>query len=208
MVKTFILYFLSIKSTHGYEIQKYIQLNEMNDWTKIQSGSIYYALAKLDKEGLIKKIREENIGKKIRKIYEITDKGRDKLRKMLSDEWTKPIYTIQSDKFVTYPFISGMSKEALIHVVNKHIQQLEKQVTYLEKWKEIKVTDKSLNIEKISFDMMLSSLSYQIKWHQALLNEIDTYIKISDNIKKFIKSMDFSEINTLDLKEVQRTIGY
>ncbi len=49
MIKVLILYYLSIKPTHGYEIQKFIQVNHMDEWTKIQSGSIYYAINKLEK---------------------------------------------------------------------------------------------------------------------------------------------------------------
>jgi DNA-binding PadR family transcriptional regulator len=54
MIKLLLLYYLSVKPTHGYEIQRFIQENELDKWTKIQSGSIYYALAKLEKEGLIR----------------------------------------------------------------------------------------------------------------------------------------------------------
>lgn len=206
MIRALILYFLSNKPTHGYEIQKYIQLNQMNDWTKIQSGSIYYALAKLEKDDFIRLVREENIGKKIRKIYEITDKGILELKEVLSIEFSKPIYTIKADKFVTYLFVNDIRKEILIDVVNKHINKLEKDIVKLKKWQEIKINDKSLGIEKISFEMMISSLSYQIKWHEELLNEIDACIEISENIGRFIKNIDFSEINTLRLEEVNKMI--
>ncbi|MDV9924842.1 PadR family transcriptional regulator, partial [Clostridioides difficile] len=51
MIRTLILYYLNIKPTHGYEIQKFLQVSGADRWTKIQSGSIYYALAKLEKDG-------------------------------------------------------------------------------------------------------------------------------------------------------------
>ena len=72
MIRALILYYLSIKPTHGYEIQKFIQLLGTDQWMKIQSGSIYYALTKLEKEKCIDVLREERTGSRVRKIYKIT----------------------------------------------------------------------------------------------------------------------------------------
>lgn len=198
MIRVLILYFLNIKPTHGYEIQKFIALNHMNDWTKIQSGSIYYAISKLEKQGAIELVREEGTGQKARKIYAITDIGRDELGKLLLEECKKPIYSTKSDKFVAYPFVSGIDKEMLVKVVKRHIEKLQKEMDDLKKWQQYKISDKSLEIERISFEMMISSLEYQIKWHQALIDEIDRCTELSDTITQFIKRIDFSEINNLD----------
>ncbi|WP_235689849.1 PadR family transcriptional regulator [Clostridioides difficile] len=59
MIRTLILYYLNIKPTHGYEIQKFLQVSGADRWTKIQSGSIYYALAKLEKDGGVRVLKEE-----------------------------------------------------------------------------------------------------------------------------------------------------
>lgn len=200
MIKTLILYYLSIKPTHGYEIQKYIQINEMDEWTKIQSGSIYYALGKLEKDELIQLKREENIGAKVRKIYCITDKGRDALRKSLIEEFSRPIYNIGSDKFVTYPFIDGIDKELLLETVKEHILELEHKKRETMKWQEIKISDESLGIEKVSFEMMISMLDYQIKWHKALISEIDICIQKSIEVRDIIENVDFSEVK--NFKEI------
>ena len=39
MVRILILYYLNIKTTHGYEIQKFIQETGLEQWTQIKSGS-------------------------------------------------------------------------------------------------------------------------------------------------------------------------
>lgn len=79
MIRGIILYYLNIKPTHGYEIQQFINMSGMDQWTKIQSGSIYYALTKLEKERNIAVCREERTGSRVRKIYEITEQGRTTL---------------------------------------------------------------------------------------------------------------------------------
>lgn len=76
MIRSLILYYLNVKPTHGYEIQKFLQIAGVDHWTKIQSGSIYYALAKLERKDCVEILREEKNGGRIRKIYAITQKGR------------------------------------------------------------------------------------------------------------------------------------
>ena len=158
MIKVLILYYLSLKSTHGYEIQKFIQINHMDSWTKIQSGSIYYALAKLEKEGLIRLIREEGKGSKARKIYEITSKGLEELKVLVRKELAAPIGEVGSDKFILYPLLTVTDEKEIQDILNNHIAQLQEKKADTEHWRNIKLNDSSLEVERISFEMMLSSL--------------------------------------------------
>ncbi len=216
MIKTLILYYLSIKSTHGYEIQKYIQINKMDEWTKIQSGSIYYALAKLEKDGLIQLKREENIGAKVKKIYCITDEGKKVLRESLVKEFSMPIYNVGADKFVAYPFIDGIDRNLLVETIEKHISQLKQKKREILKWQEIKISDVSLGIERVSFEMMISMLDYQIKWHEVLISEMDICVQRSKEVRKIIEKVDFSEVknlndinyedNHIDIKKIKNEI--
>lgn len=202
MIKAFILYYLSIKPTHGYEIQKYIQVNHMDSWTKIQSGSIYYALSKLEKEGLIELYIEESNGAKVKKIYKITDLGLHSLQECFKEELSKEIYDIGSDKFILYPILNSIKKEALVEEINKHLELLHSKKSYTEKWQKIKISKHSLKVEAICFEMMISSLAYQIKWHETLLEEIDSCIDLSKQISDFIKEVDFSTVE--DMTEVMQ----
>ena len=77
----------------------------MDKWTKIQSGSIYYALNKLEKDGLIVLKEEIGSGLKARKIYEITDNGRDELKELVKNELGNELFPSGSDKFIIYPLL-------------------------------------------------------------------------------------------------------
>lgn len=198
IIKVLILYYLSIKSTHGYEIQKFIQTNHMDRWTKIQSGSIYYALNKLEKQGFIVLKEEIGSGSKARKIYEITDKGRDELKELVKKELDNELFAIGSDKFIIYPVLNTLDKETMISQINNHINKLEDKIAYLEKWQNIKVNENSLEVERISFEMMIKNVEYQIKWHKALIKEMDKCIMTSQEISKLIANFDFSNAQTIE----------
>ncbi|WP_259473415.1 PadR family transcriptional regulator [Clostridium estertheticum] len=58
----------------------------MDSWTKIQSGSIYYALNKLEKEGLIVLSEKVGSGAKARKVYSITQNGKRELRELVKQK--------------------------------------------------------------------------------------------------------------------------
>jgi len=202
MIKALILYYLSLKPTHGYEIQKFIQINHMDSWTKIQSGSIYYALGKLEKEGLITLQMEEKIGAKIRKIYGITDKGREELKACVKEELNRSIYETGSDKFIIYPILESLDKKVITEEVTKHVHHLRERKKEQEKWQKLKLDQRSLKVESICFEMMISSLDYQIKWHEAFLEELDQCLAVSGQMAKLIKHVDFSTIN--DMSEITK----
>lgn len=195
MIKALILYYLNIKPTHGYEIQRFIQLNEMDQWTKIQSGSIYYALGKLEKEGLICLKEEVGTGPKARKIYGITDAGKEAMKVMAKEELAKELYPTGSDKFIVYPFLDSLDKATIIEVTTSHIQQLNQTLAYMKKWQGLKGHPNSLAIENLSFDMMIASLEFQIRWHEALISQIDENKAVSLEMSKRIAQFDFSQVD-------------
>lgn len=198
IIKTLILYYLSIKSTHGYEIQKFIQTNHMDKWTKIQSGSIYYALSKLEKEGLIVLLKEVGSGSKARKVYSITEAGKMELKKLVKQELNHEISEVGSDKFIVFPLLNVLDKNEMIIELKGHIKKLNAQKNYLEKWQDIKINEHTLNIEKIAFEMMLSNIQYQIKWHNALINDMEECINASKKVTKLISEFDFSEAGSVE----------
>ncbi len=202
MIKVLILYYLSLKPTHGYEIQKFIQVNHMDSWTKIQSGSIYYALAKLEKEGLITLAAETCVGAKLRKIYAITETGRQELKTMVREELNRPICDTGSDKFILYPLLAVSGEDEIRQMVQVHIHNLEQKKEDLLKWQSIKVNDQTLEVEKLSFEMMISSLEYQIRWHQALLKQLERCMADSADVAEVIRAYDFSNSEIIDSQNI------
>lgn len=63
---------------HGYQIEQQITLRNMRTWTDLATSSIYYLLGKLEGKGLIEQIPNDpdNQGKRPKKVYQVTEKGR------------------------------------------------------------------------------------------------------------------------------------
>jgi Predicted transcriptional regulators len=194
MVSAFILYYLNIKATHGYEIQRFLQVSGAEQWTKIQSGSIYYALTKLEKEKHIRVLREERTGSRVRKIYEITESGKEELYREMAEELDKPISGIGSMKFFIGPMLNSLKEEDIIRIVQAHILKLEEMKEYWEKWSHIKVDETSDELSKLSFKITIDSISNQIAWHNELLNNLDKYMKSCEETEQIIKSINFDQM--------------
>ncbi|WP_324822836.1 PadR family transcriptional regulator [Sinanaerobacter sp. ZZT-01] len=192
MVQLLILYYLSLKSTHGYEIQKFIQLSEMDKWNNIQSGSIYYAMSKLEKNEYIKLIDTLGTGEKSKRIFAITEKGRSHLKEMAMSEMQKSLWSICSEKFLVYPMVANLTKEELSFTISTHIEDLKRKEHDIEKWTKEKENTAS-SVERATLQLMKNTVCSQIAWHDVLLENIDETIKSAANISQLIKSLDFSK---------------
>ncbi len=208
MIRVLILYYLNIKATHGYEIQKFIKYTQLDSWTRIQSGSIYYALDKLEKDGMISLLREESIGSKVRKIFKITEEGKKELERCIIEELQKEIYDVGSDKFILYPFFGSADKDQMAKTVNMHVKALNEKKDYFKKWQKIKIQENSLKVEALSFEMIISSLDYQIRWHTALLQELDQCLSLGKKTEDFIRKVDFSTVDEYENTQIiqQQTV--
>lgn len=199
MVKAIILYYLSIKATHGYEIQKYIQTTGAGVWAKVKSGSIYYALSKMEKNGEVELVKEEAHGSRIRRIYKITDKGRNELEQSINEELSKYLVPIGTEKFIIPMLMNKIEKEKGFKIIDKHIRELKEAMEYWRDWKNIKINNNTTELEKISFEMSMTNIENSIRWHEALKKEYDIYVKEADKQYDVIKNVDFSEFD--DVKE-------
>jgi len=196
MIQLLILYYLSLKSTHGYEIQKFVQLNQMDEWNSIQSGSIYYAMGKLEKEGLIELVEKIGSYEKSKRVYAITEKGRNKLAQMALTELKKPLGSIRSEKFLIYPIIANLTKQEMLFAIQEHITSLENELRQVNDWIEKKCTSAG-KVENATLKLMKSTVENQIEWHKSVAENIDETISASLEISRRIKVVDFSVLDDL-----------
>ncbi len=199
MIRGIILYYLNIKPTHGYEIQQFIQLSGIDQWTKIQSGSIYYALGKLEKEKNIAVLREERTGSRVRKIFQITAQGRETLYEEMQQELAAPLFQIGSSKFITSPILATLSEADTEKIIRYHIKELQDTLAYWRMWGDKKSADDQHNLTNLSFQMSINSLNQQIAWHEELLAHLDYYRKEAAAMGHMIFSFDADSMKELEV---------
>lgn len=76
-----ILRLLKTRSYYGYQLDTIIEENRMREWADIGFSSIYSMLNKLEKKGYVQSHFEKVHGSPKRKVYDITKKGLQELRK-------------------------------------------------------------------------------------------------------------------------------
>jgi DNA-binding PadR family transcriptional regulator len=80
VVEIFVLSILRAGPVHGYELKRRVQRPSL---TPLSNNSLYPMLRRFESDGLVTKTVEEQDGKPSRKVYAITDVGRDRLRTLL-----------------------------------------------------------------------------------------------------------------------------
>jgi len=74
---------LSIKALHGYELIRHFERKGIDMWIKIKTPSVYKALQRLEKNGMITGKMQESENTPPRKVYTITEAGREYLRELI-----------------------------------------------------------------------------------------------------------------------------
>ena len=135
MTRLVILGLLLHKERYGYEIKSRIE-KYMGDWTNIAFGSIYFALSRLTKEGLLQQIGEERSGSRpSRKIYAITDRGREEFLRLLRAVWEKPERQFYSMDVAVF-FDEGLEREKRLECLDRQIEQMRVSLAGLHRHQE------------------------------------------------------------------------
>src|SRR5690606_18046170 len=84
-VRTLCLSILYNGEASGYDIRRMCTEEEFAYFVEASYGSIYPALAKLEEDGLVTSRTEQQDGKPARKVYSITDAGRQAFAEQLTE---------------------------------------------------------------------------------------------------------------------------
>jgi DNA-binding PadR family transcriptional regulator len=164
-----ILALLRQRPMHGYEIQQIIQTSRMDAWANMLSGSIYYALNKLEQEELIVTQAEERTGARIRKIYAITGKGDELFRKLVREKLTLSPHSVKSDFSLALNWIETLPKEEALELVKGNLLQVEQTLAQWQSGKEIKGRYGLSPFVEASFDNAMALLEQDIAFLKKII---------------------------------------
>jgi DNA-binding PadR family transcriptional regulator len=111
-VKFPILGFLMESEATGYDLKRRFQ-NPVGFFYRVSDGSLYPALKKLAREGLVT-MRNERQGRRARKVYAITAKGREHFARMLREP-AQPLFVFDEAQVKIY-FAEHEPAAALEHM--------------------------------------------------------------------------------------------
>jgi DNA-binding PadR family transcriptional regulator len=170
MTRLVILGLLLQKPMHGYEIQTMIETSKMDQWANILSGSIYYALTKMEQEELIQTVAEERSGARLRKIYGITEKGKQEFLYLLRKNLQTPPHSLQSDFALSLNWISHIPAAEAIVMMKNAIETLEKRKEQWKYGKEQKLQHGLHPIMAAGFDNALEIMEADIRYLKRVIH--------------------------------------
>ena len=121
-VRTLCLGILSLQEASGYEIKKDIEDGLFSHFIDASFGSIYPALTQLAGEGFVTVREQEQTGKPDKKVYAITEAGRNALAKAISVVPAKDKY--RSEFLFQMLLQDYLSPEMMLVAIQKQLNDL------------------------------------------------------------------------------------
>ncbi len=129
-VRTLCLAILYFGEATGYEIRKKAQEGVFSYFINASYGSIYPALGKLTKEELVSCHEEMQSGKPNKKIYTLTQAGRDAFVEALA---LAPSEDIFKSEFLMIAMCAELVEpQVLARVIDERLEWLDEKVAYLK----------------------------------------------------------------------------
>ncbi|GIP22885.1 MULTISPECIES: PadR family transcriptional regulator [Paenibacillus] len=162
----------------GYEIQQTMQSAKTDKWAYVQPASIYHALRKLEKDGLVILQNLEQTGNRSKAIYSITSKGKEEFDSMLISSFKKASVVFPSALYTVLTFMDEAPRESILDALSvqqQAIQSIYDEMKEGQREKE-KYSEIPQNVSLI-FENMYDQCELQLKFleelRQGLLKEMD-----------------------------------
>ena len=128
-VQTLCLAILHDYEATGYEIRKMCTEGEYGYFVEASFGSIYPALAKLEKAGFVSCRVEVQSGKPSKKVYQITESGKQQFENELSAPLNEDVH--RSEFLLFARFANLMPPELVAKRVEEHLANVNQMVEML-----------------------------------------------------------------------------
>jgi DNA-binding PadR family transcriptional regulator len=156
---------------HGHQIRQQAQADRTDKYTDIQVGSLYGALKRMAREGLVREIRIERIGNRPeRTVYEITPEGRQALSAIRDGILHK--ISLPHDPFdLALKQARDLAEEDLAQIVADRLATLRAEEL---SWRhQAERADPYLNeAERMLTRHLIDRVATEVRWHEELLDRI------------------------------------
>jgi DNA-binding PadR family transcriptional regulator len=124
MVRMVVLGLLARQPLSGYQIQRYLEITQAAQWAGILPGSIYYALKRMDSQGLVTVEATQHTGHRSRVLYRITDAGRAEYLRLLRETWRTPTQVFPTGIYAALNFVDDLPRDEVIAAIDSQIDAI------------------------------------------------------------------------------------
>ncbi len=157
-VKTLCLAVLNCGESTGYEIRKLVTDGHFSHFVDASFGSIYPALSRMEADGLVASREEVQSGRPTRKVYEITDSGREEFILSLHKPAQPDIF--KSEFLFLSMFSEYVDRSHVISAINAQIAFLEDEIAIIDEAEEEVGLDGASFVAEYGRHCLNASLKY------------------------------------------------
>jgi PadR family transcriptional regulator AphA len=171
-----ILGFLNYQPLSGYDLKKLFDHSVRHFWSADQS-QIYRTLARLTDQGLADVTLEEQIERPDRKVYHITQAGREALRQWLSGPF--PTESSRSAPLVQVFFSGQLSDEEILakfqqaaqffRTILEHYNQVPEQVEEYIEWVD---SPRESYFWMLTLELGMKTMQTQLEWAESVIQRL------------------------------------
>jgi DNA-binding PadR family transcriptional regulator len=170
-VKLFILGVLLEGERHGYDVAARAKSLGVGEWPGFGAGSLYHALAALERAGDIARLRTEQRGKyPARSVYKITPKGKDSVGRFLVQASQEVLVDDSIDLVLSFvPAVPAADRRQLLEL------RLGLLVNTRDELKRERTREQGLHAAPwrlASIDRRIAVLSAQIEWLLRVVDDV------------------------------------
>ncbi len=168
-VRTLCLAILYFGDATGYEIKKLSIEGKYSHFVDASFGSIYPALARLEQDGLVTFREETTPGNPPRKIYSITETGKEDFVRSLFEVPAPDIF--RSEFLMIAMCAHILPREVVSRAIDTHMAHLEGEIAHL----------REISVEKSGTDFDLSGSNWAVEHGLACLSASLDNLKLNRN---------------------------
>lgn len=160
-----VLALLAEGEAHGYELQRQVHDRGFRFWTNIQRSSIYGALKRLEREGLVRSELREG-GGPARKVYRLTEDGEERFRTEGLSYLSAPAHPRDEVDLgvLTLPFVDLEASRQAIESASALLKAREAFVSERLEW----CRARGLELPALNFERPLLTIRADLAWLERL----------------------------------------
>jgi DNA-binding PadR family transcriptional regulator len=136
--RLFVLGMLAREPMHGYQIRKALADSRTDTWAEVLAGSIYHALAAMEREDMVAVQEVESVGARSRSVYRITRTGRAELRRLAKAAWADPPNPFPTHLYSAITFMKILSREERIAALAAALERTQSEIANWARAIEVK----------------------------------------------------------------------